>query len=54
MPGSPTQYIRLESPNQPSLLSATSILTMSPFLSFLSDGMPWQMTLLTEAQIVFG
>ncbi|MCY1370202.1 hypothetical protein D9M69_572860 [compost metagenome] len=54
MPGSPTQYMRLVSPNQPSLISATSMLTMSPSFSFLSDGMPWQITWLTEAQIVFG
>ena len=47
---SPTVNIRLVSPNQPSLITVTSTLTMSPFLRGLSLGMPWQTTWLTEVQ----
>ena len=32
----------------------TSMLTMSPFCSRLSPGMPWQTTWLIEVQIDFG
>ena len=45
---SPTMNMRLVSPNQPSLMTVTSTLTMSPFFSGLSLGMPWHTTLLTE------
>ncbi len=39
----------MQSPNQPSLITATSMLTMSPFFSvFCAEGMPWQTTWLTE------
>ncbi len=53
--GVPTQYMRLVSPCQPSLITVTSMLTMSPSFSTLASlGMPWQMTLLTEVQTVLG
>ena len=42
--------MRLVSPCQPSLMTVTSMLTMSPFFSGLSFGMPWQTTWLTEVQ----
>ncbi len=41
---SPTGYMRLVSPCQPSTITVTSILTMSPSRSSLSPGMPWQTT----------
>ena len=44
MPPSPTTYMRLLSPCQPSLMTVTSMLTMSPFFSGRSSGMPWQTT----------
>ena len=47
---SPTMNMRLVSPYQPSLMTVTSMLTMSPFLSGLSFGMPWQTTWLIEVQ----
>ena len=40
--------MRLLSPYQPSLMTVTSTLTMSPFLSGLSLGMPWQTTWFTD------
>jgi hypothetical protein len=44
--------MRLVSPCQPSLMTVTSILMMSPsFSTFVAPGMPWQITLLTEVQI---
>ena len=47
--------MRLVSPCQPSLITVTSMLTMSPSFSTLpSLGMPWQMTLLTDVQIGLG
>ncbi len=46
--------MRLVSPYQPSRITVTSMLTMSPFCSRLSDGMPWQTTWLIEVQIDFG
>ena len=50
--GVPTKYMRLVSPCQPSLITVTSMLTMSPSFSTLASlGMPWQITLLTEVQI---
>ena len=52
--GLPTKYMRLVSPWKPSLMTVTSMLTMSPALSRLSFGMPWQTTWLTEVHIVFG
>ncbi len=53
--GVPTKYMRLVSPCQPSLMTVTSILMMSPsFSTFPSLGIPWQMTLLTEVHTVFG
>ena len=45
---SPTRYMRLLSPCQPSLMTVTSMLTMSPFFSGRSSGMPWQTTSLTD------
>jgi hypothetical protein len=45
---SPTTNMRLLSPCQPSLMTVTSMLTMSPFFSGLSFGMPWHTTWLTE------
>ena len=48
MLASPTMYMRLLSPCQPSLMTVTSMLTMSPFLSGRSSGMPWQTTSLIE------
>ena len=50
---SPTLYMRLESPCQPSRMSVTSMLTMSPSRSGLSLGMPWQTTWLIEVQVDF-
>ena len=47
---SPTRYMRLVSPCQPSRIGVTSMLTMSPSLSALSPGMPWQTTWLIEVQ----
>ena len=41
---SPTEYIRLVSPCQPSTINVTSMLMMSPMRSGLSLGMPWQTT----------
>ena len=54
MDASPTMNMRLVSPCQPSLITVTSMLTMSPFLSALSFGMPWQTWLLTEVQTGLG
>jgi hypothetical protein len=51
---SPTMNIRLVSPCQPSLITVTSMLTMSPFFSGRSFGMPWQTWWLIEVQIDFG
>jgi hypothetical protein len=51
---SPTMNMRLVSPCQPSLMTVMSMLTMSPFLSGLSFGMPWQTWWLTEVQIDLG
>jgi hypothetical protein len=48
MDTSPTMNMRLVSPYQPSLMTVTSTLTMSPFFSGLSFGMPWHTTWLTE------
>ena len=50
---SPIGYMRLELPCQPLRISVTSILTMSPSLSGLSPGMPWQTTWLSEVQVDF-
>ena len=53
--GSPTKNMRLVSPNQPSLMTATSMLTMSPFFKILpGEGMPWHTTSLTEVRMVLG
>ncbi len=52
--GSPAKNIFEVSPCQPSLITVTSILRISPSLSFLSPGMPWQTTWLIEVQIDFG
>ena len=49
--GVPATYIRLESPNQPSTITVTSMLRMSPSRSRFSDGMPWQTTWLIEMQV---
>ena len=46
--------MRLVSPYQPSLMTVTSMLTMSPFFSGLSFGMPWHTTWFTEVQIEAG
>ena len=46
--------MRLVSPCQPSLITVTSMLTMSPFFSGLSLGMPWQTWWLIEVQIDLG
>ena len=46
--------MRLVSPWQPSLMTVTSMLTMSPLFSTRSPGMPWQTWWLTEVQIDFG
>ena len=46
--------MRLVSPYQPSRMTVTSILTMSPYCRRLSAGMPWQTTWLIEVQIDFG
>jgi len=54
MEASPTMNMRLVSPCQPSLITVMSRLTMSPFLSALSFGMPWHTTWLTEVQIDLG
>ncbi|CUJ13145.1 Uncharacterised protein [Achromobacter sp. 2789STDY5608633] len=51
---SPTGYMRLVSPNQPSLMMVTSILRESPFFRALSPGMPWQTWWLTEVQMAPG
>ncbi len=51
----PTAYMRLVSPCQPSLMTVTSTLTMSPCFKRLSGlGMPWQTTWLTDVQIDLG
>jgi hypothetical protein len=42
--------MRLESPCQPSWISVTSMLTMSPSFSGFSFGMPWQTTWLIDVQ----
>jgi hypothetical protein len=54
MEASPTTNMRLVSPCQPSLMTVTSTLTMSPFFSGLSFGMPWHTTWLTEVHSDFG
>ena len=41
---SPTKNMRLESPYQPSRISVTSMLRMSPSRNCLSFGMPWHTT----------
>ncbi len=42
-------YMRLLSPNQPSLvMTVTSMFMMSPFFSGLSFGIPWHTTWLSE------
>ncbi len=46
--------MRLVSPCQPSLMTVTSMLTMSPLLSARSFGMPWQTWWLIDVQIDFG
>ena len=46
--------MRLVSPCQPSLITVTSTLTMSPFFSGRSFGMPWQTWWLIDVQIDFG
>jgi hypothetical protein len=51
---SPTMYMRLLSPCQPSLMTVTSMLTMSPFFSGRSSGMPWQTTWLSEVHSDLG
>jgi hypothetical protein len=54
MLGSPAKKVWLVSPCQPSLMTVTSTLMMSPRLSSLGPGMPWQTTWLIEVQIDFG
>ena len=54
MVGLPTTNMRDVSPWKPSLMLVTSMLTMSPCLSFFSPGMPWQTTWLIEMQVVAG
>jgi hypothetical protein len=54
MEQSPTMNMRLVSPCQPSLMTVMSMLTMSPRLSGLSFGMPWQTWWLTEVQMDLG
>ena len=49
--GVPATYIRLESPNQPSRITVTSMFRMSPSTSRLSPGMPWQTTWFTLMQL---
>ena len=49
--GFPATYMRLLSPNQPSTITVTSMLRMSPSFSTLSPGMPWQTTWFTEMQV---
>ena len=51
---SPTMYMRLLSPCQPSLMMVTSMLTMSPFFSGRSSGMPWHTTSLRLVHIEAG
>jgi hypothetical protein len=48
--GVPATYMRELSPYQPSTITVTSMLRMSPSFSFRSDGMPWQTTWLIEMQ----
>ncbi|MNI69565.1 hypothetical protein D3C73_1253210 [compost metagenome] len=50
----PTWNIRLVSPWKPSLMTVTSMFRVSPSLSGLSFGMPWQTTWLIDVQIDFG
>ena len=52
--GVPAKNIRLVSPYQPSRITVTSMLTMSPSSSRRSPGMPWQTSWLIEVQIDFG
>ena len=53
--GVPAKYMRLVSPCQPSLITVTSMLMMSPSASTsCSLGMPWQTTPLTEVHRVLG
>src|SRR6185437_3558043 len=53
--GAPTKYMREVSPCQPSLITVTSQLMMSPSFSTLPGlGMPWQITWLTDVHSVFG
>ncbi len=54
MEASPTMNMRLVSPCQPSLMTVTSMLTMSPFFSALSLGMPWHTWWLMEVQMDLG
>ena len=51
--GRPATYIRLESPYQPSTITVTSMLRMSPSFSRLSEGMPWQTTWLIEMHVAW-
>ena len=52
---SPTTNMRLVSPYQPSSITVTSMLAMSPSRSRLSSlGMPWLTTWLTEMQQLLG
>ncbi len=51
---SPRTYIRLVSPCQPSRITVTSMLTMSPRARRFSLGMPWQTTWLMEVQMDLG
>jgi hypothetical protein len=46
--------MRLVSPCQPSLITVMSMFTMSPDLSSLSPGTPWQTWWFTEVQIDLG
>ena len=46
--------MRLVSPWKPSLMTVTSMLRMSPFLSLRSPGMPWQIWWLIDVQIDLG
>ncbi len=53
--GFPMKNMRLVSPCQPSRITVTSILMISPSRStFRSPGMPWQTPWLIEVQIEFG
>ena len=51
---SPTANVALVSPCTPPMKSVTSRLTMSPSLSTVVSGMPWQITSLTEVHTLLG